>query len=185
MTNSSNGCNHVARKAGNRYSKTRVCLDVMPLVAQLRLVKDEQEISSLRKAISVSCQAHLAVMKRAKPALYEYQLENTFLTTLGEAGCRSVGYPSIVAAGHNACVLHYIDNKSQLEDNDLLLIDAGAEVDGYSADITRTYPVGRRFTVEQSTERLYWMCKASVELVKVGSDFGQLNSVPYERFQNT
>ncbi len=119
------------------------------LLHERRLIKDRSEIAALRRAMQVSVEAHHRLMRRCRPGLREYVLEAELLHAFMEGGCRSPAYPSIVAAGRNACILHYTDNDAELADGDLLLVDAGAEYAGYAADITRTIPVNGRFSPAQ------------------------------------
>ena len=97
----------------------------------------------------VSIEAHHRLMRRCRPGLREYELEAELLHAFMTGGCRSPAYPSIVAGGRNACILHYTDNDATLVDGELLLVDAGAEYAGYAADITRTIPVNGRFSPAQ------------------------------------
>lgn len=116
---------------------------------ELRAVKTEGELALMRRANAVSGAAHLAVMKATRPGLREYELQAVFDAACVKAGLKHLAYPSIVAAGVNSAVLHYRRNDSPLKSGDLLLIDAGAEVGGYAADITRTYPINGKFTRRQ------------------------------------
>lgn len=116
---------------------------------ELRAVKTQGELALMRRANDVSGKAHLAVMKATKPGLREYELQAVFDAACLKAGLKHLAYPSIVAAGVNGAVLHYRKNNAVLKSGDLLLIDAGAELGGYAADITRTYPVNGRFTRRQ------------------------------------
>jgi len=116
---------------------------------EMRLIKSPEELAVLRQAAALSIAAHERAMRATRPGRYEYEIEAEFLHELGKHGIRSTAYPSIVAGGAHACVLHYTENKAVLHDGDLLLIDAGAEVDHYAADITRTFPVNGRFTEPQ------------------------------------
>jgi Xaa-Pro aminopeptidase len=100
-------------------------------------------------------------MRACRPGVHEFQIEAELLHEFALAGSRSVAYPSIVAGGQNACVLHYVTNQDVLRDGDLLLIDAGAEYDCYASDITRTFPVGGRFSREQRA--LYELVLAAQE----------------------
>ncbi|HRE31071.1 MAG TPA: M24 family metallopeptidase, partial [Candidatus Berkiella sp.] len=97
----------------------------------------------------LSAYAHVQAMKHCKVGMYEYELEAILLYEFYRKGSRHVAYPCIVAAGNNACVLHYTRNNSLINDNELVLIDAGAELQGYAADITRTFPANGHFTKEQ------------------------------------
>jgi Xaa-Pro aminopeptidase len=103
----------------------------------------------MRRAADVSANAHVKAMQKCKPGLYEYQIEAEIIYNFIQGGLRAVAYPSIVAGGKNACVLHYTENSDKLKNGDLLLIDAGAECDHYAADITRTFPVSGRFSEPQ------------------------------------
>lgn len=114
----------------------------------MRLVKSETELALMRKAANISVAAHNRAQEFAKPGRYEYEIQAEIEHTFGLNGCTSA-YPSIVASGYNSCVLHYIENNRQMQENDLLLIDAGCACDYYNADITRTFPVSGKFTTEQ------------------------------------
>jgi len=116
---------------------------------ELRAVKTAAEIDLMRAANEVSGKAHRAVMAAARPGLYEYEIQAVFEAECLKAGLSHLAYPSIVAAGANAAVLHYSRNNAKLKAGGLLLVDAGAENKGYAADITRTCPVGGRFTSRQ------------------------------------
>ncbi|HYF97394.1 MAG TPA: aminopeptidase P N-terminal domain-containing protein, partial [Coxiellaceae bacterium] len=123
--------------------------DLSKIVHEMRLIKDEDEIALLRKAANISAKAHTIAMQACKPGMKEYELQSLLEYELSRAGCDAVAYPSIVATGENACVLHYTANKDELKSGDLLLVDAGGEYRNYAADITRTYPVNGKFNAEQ------------------------------------
>ena len=114
----------------------------------MRLLKSETELALMRKAANISVAAHNRAQEFAKPGRYEYEIQAEIEHTFGLNGC-TPAYPSIVASGYNSCVLHYIENNRQIQENDLLLIDAGCACDYYNADITRTFPVSGKFTTEQ------------------------------------
>jgi len=116
---------------------------------EMRLIKSDAEIDTMRKASEIAVKAHERIMKMCHAGLYEYQLEAEFLHELMQHGSHSSSYPSIIGGGANSCILHYIDNKCELQEGDLVLIDAGAEYDYYASDITRTFPINGRFTPEQ------------------------------------
>ena len=103
----------------------------------------------MRNAGKLSATAHRRAMRATAPGRYEYQVQAELECAFRLGGSASTAYPSIVAGGANTCVLHYIDNDRQLNDGDLLLIDAGAELDCYASDITRTFPVNGKFSGEQ------------------------------------
>jgi Xaa-Pro aminopeptidase len=111
----------------------------------MRLFKDDHELDVMRRAAAISCAAHKRAMQFTRPGQFEYQIEAELLHEFCRNGARDPAYTSIVAGGANACVLHYIENNSKLRDGDLLLIDAGCELEGYASDITRTFPVNGRF----------------------------------------
>ncbi len=137
---------------------------------EMRLFKSAEEIKLMRRAAEVSALGHVRAMQICKAGLYEYQIEAELIHYFMSEGLRSVAYPSIVAGGKNACVLHYTQNKDKLKNGDLLLIDAGAECDHYAADITRTFPVSGRFTEPQ--KQLYQLVLdaqlAAMEEIKPG-----------------
>ena len=116
---------------------------------EMRLIKDSSEIATMRRAASISAEAHLRAMRTARPGGYEYEVEAELLYAFRRNGAQFPAYSPIVASGAHACVLHYISNDAQMVDGDLLLIDAGCELDGYASDITRTFPVNGRFSGPQ------------------------------------
>ncbi|MEM8982508.1 MAG: aminopeptidase P N-terminal domain-containing protein [Pseudomonadota bacterium] len=119
------------------------------LLHDMRLYKSRRELAALRRAAKVTVAAHLAAMRRVEPGWFEYRLEAEFDYAFRGANARHA-YPPIVGGGANACVLHYTRNDALLKDGDLVLVDAGCELDYYAADVTRTYPVNGRFSVEQA-----------------------------------
>jgi Xaa-Pro aminopeptidase len=123
--------------------------DVRALLNEMRLFKDSHELDIMRRAAAISTAAHRRAMRYTRPDMFEYQVEAELLHEFCSHGARHPAYTSIVAGGANACVLHYVGNNAQLRDVDLLLIDAGCELDGYASDITRTFPVGGKFSAEQ------------------------------------
>jgi Xaa-Pro aminopeptidase len=126
-----------------------VVQDAVPIVAELRQVKTAYEQDVLRKSVAISSEAHRAGMKAAAPGKYEYEVEAAIEYVYLQKGAMSWGYPSIVGSGPNATVLHYDKSSRRMETADLLLVDAAANYQGYTGDITRTYPISGRFTREQ------------------------------------
>jgi Xaa-Pro aminopeptidase len=118
------------------------------LLHELRLFKSATEISNMKKAAKAAVAGHQRAMKHCQPGMYEYQVEAELLYEFKKAGC-DTAYPSIVGGGDNGCILHYTDNQDVLNDGELLLIDAGAEYQGYASDITRTFPVNGVFSEPQ------------------------------------
>lgn len=119
------------------------------LLHELRLFKSTAELDVMRRAGEISAEAHCRAMRVARPGLYEYQLEAEITGYCMQQGARFQAYSPIVGAGANGCILHYIENDAQMQDGDLVLIDAGCELDNYASDITRTFPVNGRFSAEQ------------------------------------
>jgi len=115
------------------------------ILHEMRLTKTPDEIAAMRAAIAIACEAHREAMRSARPGMYEYEIEALVDFTFRRRGATGPAYPSIVAAGRNATVLHYTENCRALAGDELLLLDAGAERDGYCADVTRTFPTGVRF----------------------------------------
>ena len=124
-------------------------VDLRGTLDRMRLVKDAHELALMRRAGAISSEAHRRAMACARPGWHEYEVEAELAHEFLKNGAQSVAYPSIVASGPNACVLHYRDNDRLMADGDLLLIDAGCEYRGYASDITRTFPVNGRFTGPQ------------------------------------
>ncbi len=124
-------------------------IDVRALLDEMRLVKDAHEVDLMQRAARISAAAHVRAMRRTRPGMREFELEAELLHEFRRCGSQFPAYGSIVAGGRNACVLHYRENTSELRDGDLLLIDAGCELDGYASDITRTWPVNGRFSPAQ------------------------------------
>ncbi len=120
-------------------------VDLGDALKQMRIRKDESEIGLMRRAGQIAAEAHCSAMRMCRPGLAEFEIQSEVERCFRNAGCEPA-YPSIVASGSNACILHYMDNRDPLRDGDLLLIDAGAELDCYASDITRTFPVNGRFS---------------------------------------
>lgn len=124
---------------------------LLAMLDEMRLVKDEHEIALMVRAGAISAQAHARAMRATRPGMFEYEIEAELLHEFRRNGAQFPAYPSIVASGPQACVLHYNANNRRIEDGDLVLIDAGCELDGYASDITRTYPANGRFSDAQRT----------------------------------
>lgn len=123
--------------------------DLRRVLHEMRLIKEPEEIAAMRRAAAVSCEAHRRAMSVVRPEQWEYEVEAELEYSFRSQGAVGPAYPSIVATGANATILHYTANSSRLDSQDLLLIDAGAEVDLYCGDVTRTFPVGDRFDGRQ------------------------------------
>jgi Xaa-Pro aminopeptidase len=123
--------------------------DVHALLDEMRVLKDSAEIEVMRSAARISTGAHRRAMQAAKPGVGEFTIEAELIHEFRRNGAQAPAYTPIVASGEHACVLHYVENADVLRDGDLLLIDAGCELDGYASDITRTFPVNGRYTGPQ------------------------------------
>jgi len=145
------------------------------LLHEQRLVKSADEIRVMRKAAQISAEAHTRAMQVVRPGMREYQLEAELMQIFMAAGSRWPAYPSIVGAGDNGCILHYTRNDDEIKDGDLVLIDAGCELDYYASDITRTFPANGRFTEPQ--RKLYQLVLdaqyAAIEATKPGNHWNQ------------
>ncbi|MDP2226184.1 MAG: aminopeptidase P N-terminal domain-containing protein, partial [Moraxellaceae bacterium] len=141
------------------------------LLHDLRLFKSAEEIKIMRRAAAISSRAHVRAMQTARAGLYEYELEAELMHEFLRGGCPAPAYNSIVGSGANACILHYVENNRAMQDGDLVLIDAGGELDHYASDITRTFPVNGRFSPEQKAiyELVLTSQLAAIESVKPGA----------------
>lgn len=119
------------------------------LLHDQRLYKSAAELKLMRRAGEISAAAHVRGMRAVEPNMYEYQLEAEYVHEFMRNGARFSAYPSIVGGGKNGCILHYIENSDKLKEGDLVLVDAGCELDLYASDITRTYPVSGTFSIAQ------------------------------------
>jgi Xaa-Pro aminopeptidase len=133
--------------------------DIHVLLNEMRLIKDADEVAIMRRAARISAEAHARAMRVARPGMHEYQIEAELLHEFRRNGSQFPAYTSIVATGANACVLHYRAGDAVLQNGDLVLIDAGCELDGYASDITRTFPANGVFSGPQKT--LYEIVLAS------------------------
>lgn len=124
-------------------------LDPGEILHEMRMVKSDDEVACIRQAIAITAEAHCTAMRTARAGLYEYEIEALVDYTFRRLAAAGPAYPSIVAGGHNATVLHYTTNDNPLCAGDLLLIDAGADYAGYCADVTRAFPVADRFSTAQ------------------------------------
>jgi Xaa-Pro aminopeptidase len=147
--------------------------DLRAVLDEMRLVKDGHEIALMRRAADIASAGHRRAMRAAAPGRYEYELEAEFLHEFRRQGSQFPAYTTIVASGPGACVLHYVNNARQMKDGELLLIDAGCELDGYASDITRTFPVNGRFSGPQ--EDVYELVEAAqaaaIAVIKPGAHF--------------
>ncbi|UTW48194.1 Xaa-Pro aminopeptidase [Bacterioplanoides sp. SCSIO 12839] len=167
--------NHIKTQVRNGATPPREFGALDHLLHEMRLIKSDAEIAVMRQAADISADAHVRAMEMVKPGMMEYQLEAEIMRTFMAAGSRWPAYPSIVGAGDNACILHYTQNTEEIKDGDLILIDAGCELDYYAADITRTFPANGKFSDPQ--KELYQLVldaqMAAIEQVKPGNHWNQ------------
>ena len=151
-------------------------VDPATIVHEMRVFKGADEIEIMQQAADIAAEAHCEAMKAAKPGMQEYQIEALIEQIFRRHGASGPAYTSIVGAGPNATVLHYINNDGELRDGDLLLVDAGAEYKGYASDITRTFPINGRYSKAQ--REIYDLVlkaqMACVEMVRPGTTHDQL-----------
>ncbi len=153
------------------------------LVGELRLRKEPAELALLREAARISCDAHIRAMATGRPGVAEYEVEAVVDGHFRRQGGNGPGYTTIVGGGKNACILHYVTNRERLRDGDLCLVDAGCEVNYYTADITRTWPVGGRFSGAQ--RQLYEVVLAAqidaIDAARVGRPYREMHDVAVRR----
>lgn len=148
-----------------------------PIMQAMRQVKSAAELEMMRKAVAISVDAHNHVMQFAKPGRYEYEIQAELEHIFRLRGALGPAYPSIVASGANSCILHYVENNRQMQEGDLLLIDAGCTYEYYNADITRTFPISGKFTPEQKIlyELVLKAQLAAIAQVKPGNPYNQIH----------
>jgi len=155
----------------------RAVIDPRIALHELRLFKRPEELAVLRKAAAISVDAHVAAMHAGKPGTFEHELEALIDYTFRRRGGAGPGYSTIVGAGENATILHYIDNRCAIAEGDLVLVDAGCEYDHYTADITRTWPANGKFTPPQRD--VYQLVldtqKSAIEMVRPGVTLDQIH----------
>lgn len=149
------------------------------LLHDLRLFKSSEEIRVMRKAANISARAHTRAMQVARPGMHEYELEAELMHEFLKSGSAAPAYNSIVGSGDNACILHYVDNNKAMQDGELVLIDAGAELDHYASDITRTFPVNGKFSAEQKAiyELVLASQLAAIAVVKAGVSWNRPHEI--------
>jgi Xaa-Pro aminopeptidase len=168
---------NVRRLARTGVTAPIVMHDLLAALDDMRLFKDDGEQALMLRAATISGNAHARAMRFSKPGVFEYEIEAELLHEFRRNGAQFPAYTPIVAAGANACVLHYHSNNAQSRDGDLILIDAGCELDSYAADITRTYPVNGRFSGPQ--RELYELVlaaqTASLALARPGTIYSDIH----------
>ena len=147
--------------------------DIRLFLDDMRLIKDQHELGTMRRAANISTEAHRRAMRATRPGLREYEVEAEIVHEFRRRGAQAPAYTPIVAGGANSCVLHYLQNDAILKDGELLLIDAGCELDGYASDITRTFPIGGKFAGPQRDiyEMVLAAQTAAIAEVKPGTEW--------------
>ncbi len=152
-------------------------IDPSDLLHEMRLFKTPEEIDLMRCAVKASAAAHYAALHETRPGMYEYEIEALLEYHFRRNGADGPAYPSIVASGANATILHYISNDQQMQDDDLLLIDAGSEYACYCSDVTRTFPIGRAFSAQQ--KEIYSLVltaqKHAIAMIRPGVGFDDVH----------
>lgn len=158
-------------------------VDLKLTLHEMRLQKDEQELEQLRRAVTITEEAHLACMRATRPGVAEYALEALVDYTFRRRGAWGPGYGTIVAAGANATVMHYVDCRDHLLEGQLVLVDAGAEVGGLTADVTRTFPVSGRFTPAQrrAYDAVLRVQEGAINMVAPGRTIDAVHQLTVER----
>lgn len=165
--------NEVRAKARAGVKAPGEFMDLHHILHEMRLYKRPEEIRLMKRACKVSAAAHKRAMRACRPGMMEYEIEAELMYEFKKGGSLAPAYPPIVAGGANGCILHYTQNDAALKDGDLLLIDAGAEIDCYAADITRTFPVNGKFSGEQQAvyEIVLAAQLAAMEQVRPGNQW--------------
>lgn len=170
---------------GNKFVKTFkdkypqiVIKNISSRINPLRMIKSEEEVAEMQKAIDITIDGVKSLMKNAKAGMKEYELEAYFDFACKTKGVKDLAFRTIAAAGKNATTLHYVDNNSEITDKDLILFDLGAQWNYYNADITRTFPVSGTFTERQKEvyEAVLRVNKAVIEKIKPGVVYKELNA---------
>ena len=140
-------------------------------LGMMRLIKDEHELSLMRKSCEIAAKAHKKALMNIKKGMSEFDIESLYLNYFREGGSNFPSYTPIVAGGSNACILHYIENNKTIKESDLVLVDAGCEYNYYASDITRTFPISGKFSAEQKAiyEVVLEAHKKSTEAIVVGN----------------
>jgi Xaa-Pro aminopeptidase len=153
-------------------------IDLSELLSYQRLFKDDQELATMAKAAEISARAHVLAMQGTRAGMAEYEIEAILLAEFRKSGSQSVAYGSIVASGPHSCILHHRAGARIMRDGELLLIDAGCELDGYASDITRTYPVNGRFTGAQRAA--YEVVLKAQQAAQAATQVGAAFTAPHE-----
>ena len=167
-------------RAGAEPPENLLSLD--SILHEMRLIKEDHELDIMKHAADITTEAHVRAMQAVTPGMFEYQLEAEYLYAFNKNGARSPAYNSIVGGGNNSCILHYVENNSELKDGDLVLVDAGCEYQYYASDVTRTFPVNGKFSPEQ--KEIYTIVleahKQSIEQAQPGNKWNLMHEKSVE-----
>lgn len=165
-----------------RAMPPQAIVDTAAILHEMRLIKTEEEIALMQRAADIAAEAHSLAMQESRPGINEYEIEALIEYHFRRSGATGPAYTSIVGGGANATILHYINNDAKLRDGDLLLIDAGAEYQGYASDITRTFPVNGRFTKAQREiyELVLEAQTSCIEMIRPGVTMDELHNLSVE-----
>jgi Xaa-Pro aminopeptidase len=171
--------NEIRTKVRTGINAPGEIIDVGHILHELRLVKRKEEIQMMKRAARVSAAAHCRAMRACCPDKNELEIESELEYEFRKGGAHAPAYPSIVAGGANACILHYTENCDRLLDGDLLLIDAGAEIDCYASDITRTFPINGHYSGEQRAlyDVVLLAQEAAIDQIQPGITWNQPHEV--------
>ncbi|MCP4711239.1 MAG: M24 family metallopeptidase [Planctomycetes bacterium] len=152
-----------------------------PIITDMRALKDQHELNLLRRAIDITCQAHIEVLRRAQPGMYEYEIETIIEGTYFRMGSPRPGFTTICGSGPNTYILHYSENTRKTQPDDMIVMDIGAEIGGYTADVTRTIPLDGKFSPEQRDiyEIVLQANQETLAIVKPGLDYGLIESTAH------
>lgn len=168
---------NVRRQSRTGVTAPAVAHDLLHMLDEMRVFKDDTEQALMLRAATISARAHERAMRTSRPGMFEYEIEAELLHEFRRSGAQYPAYTPIVASGANACVLHYNTNNAQCRDGDLILIDAGCELDSYASDITRTYPVNGRFSEPQKIlyELVLAAQAAALAVIKPGTIYSGMH----------
>ncbi len=156
--------------------------DPTVVLHEMRLIKEPEELDLMRRSAAIAARAHTEAMEETRPGRFEYEIEAVLMKRFLVDGAASFSYPPIVASGVNATILHYVGNRCRIEPDDLVLIDAGCEYEGYASDITRTYPSTGHFS--QAQRRVYDIVlaaqKAAIGAIKAGNPFDGIQEAAHD-----
>jgi Xaa-Pro aminopeptidase len=174
--------NKAIKRLGRTGRSLWPILDPNEITGEMRVFKTKYEIEKQSRACQISAEAHCLAIQKAAAGQYEYQVQSLIEQDFKAKGAARVGYGSIVASGDNACTLHYIENTKMLKEGELLLIDAGAEYEYYSGDITRTFPVSKKFSKEQKEiySAVLKVQKECIKMVKPGLRYKEIHNCAVE-----